>query len=97
MGPAHSKWVKYLYKLSSARHFVEVIGKEITSVEDLKEHFEEFKTYVRGHNLYDIFYGRFREQETELLKEYLQLAPRDDFKDILDAIDSFVYFHNRRK
>ena len=31
------------------------------------------------------------------LKKYLQLAPRDDFKDILDAIDSFVYFHNRRK
>ena len=93
----YSKWEKYLHKLSSGRHFVEVIGKEVTSVDDLKEHFEEFKTYVRGHNLYDIFYGRFRDREAELLKEYLQLAPRDDFKDILDAIDSFVYFHNRRK
>ena len=76
---------------------MEVIGKEVESVEDLQEHFEEFKIYVRGHNLYDIFYGRFKDREKEILKSYLQLAPRVDFKDILDAIDSFVYFHNRKK
>ena len=69
----------------------------VTSIEELKEHFEEFKIYMRGHNLYDIFYGRFREQETELLRKYLELAPREDFKDILDAIDSFVYFDSRKR
>ena len=52
---------------------------------------------MRGHNLYDIFYGRFREQETELLRKYLELAPREDFADILDAIDAFVYFDSRKK
>lgn len=52
---------------------------------------------LRGHNLYDIFYGRFRDREKELLKEYLNIAPREDFKDILDVVDSFVYFHNRKK
>jgi hypothetical protein len=75
----------------------EVLGKKIESVEELKENFEAFKIYMRGHNLYDIFYSRYREQETELLCKYLELAPRDDFKDILDAIDSFVYFHSRKK
>lgn len=92
-----SKWEQYLYRLSSGRHLVEVLGKEISSISELKKHFEEFKIYMRGHNLYDIFYGRFREQETELLRRYLEIAPREDFKDILDAIDSFVYFDSRRK
>ena len=92
-----SKWEQYLYRLVSGKHFMEVIGKEVASVDDLKEHFEEFKIYMRGHNLYDIFYGRFRERETELLKKYLELAPREDFLDILDTIDSFIYFDSRRK
>lgn len=92
-----SKWEQYLYRLASGRHLTEVLGKEIHSVSELKEHFEEFKIYVRGHNLYDIFYGRFREQETELFRKYIELAPREDFEDILDAIDSFVYFDSRRK
>lgn len=91
-----SKWEQYLYRITSGRHLVEVLGKEITSISDLQEHFEEFKIYMRGHNLYDIFYGRFREQETELLRKYLELAPREDFKDILDAIDAFVYFDSRK-
>ncbi len=93
----YSKWEQYLHKLSSGKKFMDAIGKKVKSVEDIQEHFEEFKTYVRGHNLYDIFYGRFRDKERELLKEYLELAPREDFKDILDAIDSFVFFHNRKK
>lgn len=63
----------------------------------MKEHFEEFKIYMRGHNLYDIFYGPFREQENEILRKYLEVAPREDFKDILDAIDSFVYFDSHKK
>ncbi len=92
-----SKWEQYLHRLSSGRHLTEVLGKEIQSIAELKEHFEAFKVYIRGHNLYDIFYGRFREQETELLRRYLELAPREDFQDILDAIDAFIYFDSRRK
>ena len=92
-----SKWKQYLHKIVSGQHLTEVLGKEIDSVSELKEHFETFKIYMRGHNLYDIFYGRYREQETELLRRYLELAPREDFQDILDAIDSFVYFDSRRK
>lgn len=92
-----AKWEQYLHRIKSGIHLVEVLGKDIQSIADLKEHFEEFKIYMRGHNLYDIFYGRFKEQETELLRKYVELAPREDFKDILDAIDSFVYFDSRRK
>ena len=92
-----SKWKQYLHKIVSGQHLTEVLGKEIDSVSELKEHFEAFKIYMRGHNLYDIFYGRYREQETELLRKYLELAPREDFQDILDAIDSFVYFDSRKK
>lgn len=92
-----SKWKQYLNRISSGRHLVEVLGREIRSVADLKAHFEEFKIYMRGHNLYDIFYGRYRNRETELLRKYLELAPREDFQDILDAIDAFVYFDSRKK
>lgn len=92
-----SKWKKYLHRLSSGEHLTEVLGKKINSIAELQEHFEEFKIYMRGHNLYDIFYGRFRGNETELLRKYLELAPREDFKDILDAIDSFAYFDSRKK
>lgn len=92
-----AKWQQYLYRISSGQHLIEILGKNIESIEELKEHFEEFKIYMRGHNLYDIFYGRFREQETELLRKYLELAPREDFEDILSAIDTFVYFDSRRK
>lgn len=91
------KWEQYLHRIKSGIRLVEVLGKDIQSVADLKEHFEEFKIYMRGHNLYNIFYGRFKERETELLRKYVELAPREDFKDILDAIDSFVYFDSRRK
>lgn len=88
-----AKWEQYLHRLTSGQHLTEVLGKEIRSVDDLKEHFEEFKIYMRGHNLYDIFYGRYRARETEILHKYLELAPREEFADILDAIDSFVYFN----
>lgn len=91
------KWQQYLYRLKSGQHLTAVLGQEIDSIEDLKEHFEQFKIYMRGHNLYDIFYGRFRDRESEILHRYLEIAPRDDFKDILDTIDSFVYFDSRRK
>jgi hypothetical protein len=48
--------------------------------------------------LYDIFYGRYRnDAETEILKKYIDVAPRENFANILNAIDHFVYFENRKK
>lgn len=90
------KWQQYLYRIKSGKHLIEVLGKDIESVEELQAHFEEFKIYMRGHNLYDIFYGPFKERETEILTRYLEIAPREDFVDILDAIDRFVYFDSRK-
>ena len=58
---------------------------------------EEIRTYLRGHNLFDIFYGRYKERETELLERYIELAPREDFADILAAVERFVYFESRRE
>ena len=91
------KWKEYLYRLKCGRHFTEAIGVEIKSPEDIREHIEEFKIYMRGHNLYDIFYGRYKKREKEILKAYIDAAPREAFADILDAIDQFVYFENRVK
>lgn len=91
-----AKWKEYLYRLKCGKNLIEVMGRELESAADLKEHMEEFKIYMRGHNLYDIFYGSYRKQETDVLKRYMELAPREDFKDILDAIDRFVYFESRK-
>ena len=44
-----------------------------------------------------IFYGPFREREQEILKAYIDMAPSEEFKDILEAIDRFVYFDSRKK
>ena len=91
------KWNEYLYKLKSGQHLTEMIGHALKNTTDIREHMEEIRICLRGHNLYDIFYGRFRKNETEILKSYIEEAPRDTFKDILDAIDRFVYFENRKK
>lgn len=94
----YSKWVEYLHKLTSAKRMKEQTGLCIQSKDDLKANMELFKIYMRGHNLFDIFYGRYRgEREEALLRQYIEYAPRKTFADILDAIDQFVYFENRRK
>ena len=92
-----AKWQQYLHRIVSGKHLIEVLGKDITSIEDLKENYDDFKVHMRGHNLYDIFYGPFKEHETEILMQYLEVAPREEFADILDAIDRFVYFDSRKK
>ena len=72
-------------------------GLQIQSVEDLKEQMETVKIYVRGHNLFDIFYGKYKgEAEQKILEQYVSVAPREVFSDILDAIDGFVYFDSRK-
>lgn len=93
----YEKWKEYLHRIASGRRLLAVMGRDFTSPEDLKEHMELVRIHMRGHNLYDIFYGPFKKQEEELLREYIKLAPRDDFKDILDAVDAFPFFENRRQ
>lgn len=92
------KYKDYLYKLGSARRMTKNTGIRINTKEDLKRNMETIKTYVRGHNLFDIFYGRYHnDSQIEILEKYIEVAPRENFKDILDAIDSFIYFENRKK
>ena len=91
------KWKEYLHRLRSGVRLVEVMGHDLETVEDVKEHMEEIRIHVRGHNLYDIFYGRYKENEQEILTEYIDAAPREDFADILDSIERFLYFESRKK
>lgn len=91
------KWKEYLHRIRSGRHLLDILGRDLETVVDVKEHMEEIKVYMRGHNLYDIYYGRYKEQEQELLGKYIDLAQREDFQDILDSIDRFIYFESRKK
>ena len=74
-----------------------MLGKDLETEGDVRDHMEEIRIHMRGHNLYDIFYGRFKEQEEEILTRYIEEAPREDFRDILDGIERFIYFENRKK
>ena len=91
------KWKEYLHRIKSGKNLQQVLGKNLETTEEVKQHMEEIRIHMRGHNLYDIFYGRYKEQETQLLTRYLELAPREDFADILDAIERFIYFESRKK
>lgn len=94
----YQKYKEYLHKLPCVKRMIRTKGVRINSREDIKKHIEEIKIYVRGHNLFDIFYGRYRNNnEEEIIKRYIDEAPRENFEDILKAIDSFVYFENRKK
>lgn len=94
----YQKFKDYLYRLTSVKRMQRIIGKRINSKKDIIDNMESFRIFVRGHNLYDIFYGRYHgEEETEILRKYIDAAPRECFRDILDAIDKFVYFENRKK
>lgn len=94
----YTKYKDYLYRLGSTKRMIKATGIRINNRQDLKEHMEEIKIYVRGHNLFDIFYGRYKGgRKDDILRQYIDVAPREVFADILDAIDSFVYFENRKK
>lgn len=93
-----SKYNEYLYKLVSTKKMIQNTGISIKTPQDLKDNIESIKIYVRGHNLFDIFYGRYHgEEETGILKKYIEYAPKNTFEDIIKAIDAFVYFENRKK
>lgn len=91
------KWKDHLSKISSGRRLREVLGKDLRTTEDVKEHMEEIRIYMRGHNLFDAFYGRYRGHENEILTKYVEAAPREDYADILEPIDRFIYFENRKR
>ena len=91
------KWNEYLHKIKSGKRLLEILGKDLLTIQDMKSHMEEIKIYMRGHNLYDIFYGRYKGNEEEILKKYIDLAPKEDFKDILDSIEQFIYFESRKR
>ncbi len=94
----YRKYKDYLFKLNSFKRLLRSKNFRINSKQDIKDHLEDIKIYVRGHNLFDIFYGRYHgSAEQEILRKYIEAAPRETFQDIFDAIDSFVYFENRKK
>lgn len=91
------KWKEYLHRMKSGQKLLEAMGKDFETTEDVKENMEEIRIHLRGHNLYDIFYGKYKKQENEILTKYIELAPREDFRDILESIESFIYFESRKK
>ncbi len=94
----YKKYKDYLYKLSSVKRMLRTKNFRIQNKQDIKDHMEDIKIYVRGHNLFDIFYGRYHgTDEQNILREYINAAPKEVFQDIFDAIDSFLYFENRKK
>ena len=94
----YKKYKDYLFKLNSFKRLLRTKNFRIKSKQDIKDHLEDIRIYVRGHNLFDIFYGRYHgTAEQEILRKYIDAAPRETFQDIFDAIDSFVYFENRKK
>lgn len=90
------KWKEYLHRIKSGRHLTEVMGHDLETVEDVRRHMEEIRIYMRGHNLFDIFYGKYRDREREILERYMEIAPREDFQDIFAALERFPYFESRR-
>ena len=78
-------------------HLKQIMGHDLQSIQDVKDNMELIKRYMRGHNVFDIFYGRYKNSETELLTKYVEFAPREDFADILTSIDRFIIFESRKK
>ncbi len=91
------KYREYLYRIKSFVRMREKTQIEIKTKADIKKHLETILIYGRGHNLFDIFYGKYRgKKEKEILNRYIEVADRDTFRDILDAIDSFMFFETRK-
>nr|WP_315023171.1 AAA family ATPase [uncultured Aminipila sp.] len=91
------KYEEYLYRLTSFKNLYEKTGVVLKSKQDIKDNMEIIRIYGRGHNLFDIFYGRYKDdKENEILKKYIEVAPKKNFQDILESIDGFIYFSNRK-
>ena len=57
------KWHEYLYRLRSGEKLRTVVGHDFETPDDVKGHMEEIRIHLRGHNLYDIYYGRYKDRE----------------------------------
>lgn len=90
-----AKWKEYLHKIKSGVRLVQKLGHDIETIRDVKENMEQIKICLRGHNLFDIFYGRFKKNEKEILSKYVDMAPKEEFKDILESINKFIYFESK--
>lgn len=90
------KYNDYLYRLSSVKRMKAKLEIEIKSRQDIVDNIENFRIYVRGHNLFDIFYGKYKNNENDILMKYIEAAPREIFADILDKIEGFVFFDSRK-
>ena len=44
----------------------EIAFHETMTMEYIREHLEEIRVCLRGHNLYDIFYGRWQERNDRI-------------------------------
>ena len=92
------KWKEYLHRMKSGKKLLEILGKDLLTIQDIKSHMEEIKIYMRGHNLYDIFYGKYKGNEEEILKRYIDLAPReadtqcrlDGWRNLLDLLLTYA-------
>lgn len=63
-----------LIQTRSTKRLIKNYNLRINNKNDLKQNMELIKTYVRGHNLFDIFYGRYRgDAQIEILKNILIL------------------------
>ncbi len=92
------EWKRYFRNIRSGQQLRQVIGKDLKTEDDVRKYMEEIKIYMRGHNVFDLFYGRYRgREEHEILKRYVEIAPREEFRDILEVIDRFVYFESRKR
>ena len=60
-----------IMKRGMRKKLLEILGKDLLAIQDIKSHMEEIKIYMRGHNLYDIFYGKYKGNEEEILKRYI--------------------------
>ena len=70
----YKKFKDYLFKLNSVKRMQRTLNIRIRSKQDIKDNIESIKIYVRGHNLFDIFYGRYHgSDEQAILKNTLML------------------------
>ncbi|MGI6107669.1 MAG: ATP-dependent nuclease [Lachnospiraceae bacterium] len=89
-------WRESWNHCTSGIHLRQVLGRNLKRPEDVKAHLELIRKYLRGHNLFDVYYARYRgNRENEILQKYIDAAPRSEFADILDAVEHFLYFQNR--
>lgn len=66
----YDKWREYLHRIKSGVHLIQMMGRDFTSPQDMKEHMEEIKTYMRGHNLFDIFMEDIKRRERFIKEIY---------------------------